>query len=148
MKKNISKLFFVEKRTFILCKHFFHHSETCQHISLIIAFKRKNACILVLKSVEIYIAVMGEIDLPLITLWYLSFNIWKKLHTCQHYIHVCSFYTQKAKLTSLLKNLFKMNVRPQIKLFYSAFADLIVILRRVHLYRIKPWFQLKNNCSV
>ena len=134
MKKNISKLFFVEKRTFILCKHFFHHSETCQHISLIIVFKRKNACILVLKSVEIYIAVMGEIDLRLITLWYLS------LISGKNYIHVCSFYTQKAKPTSLLKNLFKMNVRPQIKLFYSAFADLIVILRRVHLYRIKPWF--------
>ena len=45
-EKNISQFFFVEKRTFILCKHFFHYSKTCQHISLIIGFKRKNAYIL------------------------------------------------------------------------------------------------------
>ena len=42
-EKNISPFFFVENRTFILCKHFFHCSETCQHISLIIGCKRKNA---------------------------------------------------------------------------------------------------------
>ena len=195
---------------------FFHYSETCQHISLITGFKRKND-IFGLKFVETYMAVMGEINLPLIFLWDLThsireyfeklafkkktnneslngciskaranseskltcsessfnflqksvvvawstragtrqglrpslnprsraqrvrFNIWKKYLTCQHYIHVCSFYTQKAKLTTLLSNywlvvyLFTMNMWPQIKLFYGTFADFIVILRRVHL---------------
>ena len=76
-EKNIS---FVEYRIFILCKHLLHYSETCQHISLIIGSNRKNPSIFGLKSVEIYIAVMGEINLSLIMLWYLSLisgkNIW------------------------------------------------------------------------
>ena len=46
---------------------FFHYSETCQHISLITGFKRKND-IIGLKFVETYMAVMGEINLPLIFL--------------------------------------------------------------------------------
>ena len=69
-EENISQFFFVENRTFILCKKQknFYYSETCQHISLIIGFKRKNAYIFGLKSVAIYMAVMGEINLPLIIL--------------------------------------------------------------------------------
>ena len=35
-------------------------------------FKSKNAYIFGLKSVDIYLAVMSEINLPLIMLWYLS----------------------------------------------------------------------------
>ena len=79
-EKNISKIFFVENTTFILCKHFFLYTETCQHISLLIAFKRKDVHIFGLKSVEIYIAVMGKINLLLIMVWCLSLisgkNIW------------------------------------------------------------------------
>ena len=74
-------------------------------MSLIIGFKRKNAYIFGLKSVEIYMAAMGEINFPLINSMRLKFNIWKKYLTCQHYIRVCSFYTQKAKPTTLLNNL-------------------------------------------
>ena len=33
-----------------------------------------------------------------------KFNICEKYLTCQHYIHVCSFYTRKAKLITLLNN--------------------------------------------
>ena len=55
-------------KTFILCKRFLNYSKTCQHFCLINGFKRKNAYILGLKSVEIYVAVMGEINLPLIIL--------------------------------------------------------------------------------
>ena len=80
-KKNISQLFFVENRTFILCKHFLHFRETCQLICLIIGYKRKNAYILGLKSAEIYVAALGEINLPLIILWDLRLisgkNIWR-----------------------------------------------------------------------
>ena len=67
-EKNISQFFLVQNRTFILCKHFCHYSETCHHISLITGFKRKNAYIFGLKSVKMYMAVMGEINLPLIFL--------------------------------------------------------------------------------
>ena len=50
-------------------------------------------------------AAMGEINFPLINSMRLKFNIWKKYLTCQHYIRVGSFYTQKAKPTTLLNNL-------------------------------------------
>ena len=68
----------------------------------------------------------------------LKYNIWKKYLTGQHYIQVCSFYIQKAKLTTLLNNwlvvwvvcLFKMNIWPQIKLFLGLLI-LLTIWERV-----------------
>ena len=124
-KKNISQFFFVENRTFILCKHFFHYSETCQHISWVTGLKRKNAYISGPKSVEIYVVVMGEINLPLIILWDLSLisgkNVW-----CVSITHMYVASTHRKKNWLLFFNnywlvvyLFKMNIWPQIKLFYS-----------------------------
>ena len=96
MKKNISQFFFVENRTFILCKHFFHYSEICQHISWVIGLKRKNAYIFGLKSVEIYVVVMGEIDLPLIILWDLSLISGKNI-SCVNitYMYVASTHRKQ-----------------------------------------------------
>ena len=90
--KKYFKFFFVENMAFILCKHFFLYTETCQHISLLIAFKRKNVYIFGLKSVEIYIAVMGKINLLLIMVWYLSLISEKKFwHVNITYMYV--FFT-------------------------------------------------------
>ena len=53
-------------------------------MSLITGFKRKNAYIFGLKFVEIYMAVMGEINLPLIFLWDLT-------HSTREYFEKLAF---------------------------------------------------------
>ena len=124
-KRNIPQFLFAENRTFILCKHFFHYSETCQHISWVTGLKRKNAYISGLKSVETYVVVMGKINLPLIILWDLSLisgkNIWRVNIAC---MYVASTHRKKNWLLFsnnywLVVYLFKINIWPQIKLFYS-----------------------------
>ena len=91
----------------------------------VIGLKRKNAYIFGLNSVEIYVIVMGEINLPLIILWDLSVmsgkNIWCVNIT---YMYVASTHRKQNWLLFfnnywLVVYLFKMNSWPQIKLFYS-----------------------------
>ena len=90
---------------------FFHYSETCQHIYLITGFKRKNAYIFGLKSVEIYMAVMGEINLPLIFLWDLT-------HSTREYFEKLAF-KKKAKNESLNGCISKTRANSESKLTCS-----------------------------
>ena len=120
MKKNISQIFFVKNRIFIFCKHFFHYSETCKHISWVIGFKRKNVYIFGLKSVKIYVVVIDEINLLLIIRWDLSLisgkNIWRVNMT---HMYVASTHRKQNWLLFfnnywLVVYLFKMNIWPQM----------------------------------
>ena len=77
----------------------------------------------------------------------LKINIWKKYLKCQHYLHVCSFCTQKSKLTTLLNNYWPAVYFSKMKYDHrlsSTIVSLLILLtfREGYIYNGK-----KRDCN-